>query len=148
MNKFTTTRKTDPLNPAYQLPVVIYAPFPEVKFIRDNLFVDVFMPICRILREPGPNKPLQSNWKELERYDKKIKPLWNRNTSMCPEKTTSYLMSPILILSRNQIEGRDVLILWNRCINYRLLSSQILKKLGQLTVIDQLCQNKGKIIKI
>lgn len=41
VNKFTTTRKTDPLNPAYQLPVVQYAPFPETKFVRDNMLIDV-----------------------------------------------------------------------------------------------------------
>lgn len=41
VNKFTTTRKTNPLVPVYQLPVVEYMPFPEPKYIRDNMQVDV-----------------------------------------------------------------------------------------------------------
>lgn len=40
INKFTTTRQTDPLNPSYQLPSVILADMPEPKFIRDNLEID------------------------------------------------------------------------------------------------------------
>lgn len=41
VNKFTTTRKTDPLNPQYQLPNVVIMPPPEPKFIRDNMQIDV-----------------------------------------------------------------------------------------------------------
>ena len=40
MNKFISTRNTDPLNPVYQLPVVVYADPVEPKFIKDNMQVD------------------------------------------------------------------------------------------------------------
>lgn len=41
MNKFTTTRNTNPLNPQYQSPVVHYLPIEEPKFIKDGLAIDV-----------------------------------------------------------------------------------------------------------
>lgn len=68
VNKFTTSRKTDPLNPAYQLPVVQYAPFPDVKFIKDNMLVDVKFFICRILMALAPRKPSQLGWRGQEKW--------------------------------------------------------------------------------
>lgn len=40
INKFTTHRQTNPLEPQYQSPHVEYIPAEEPKFIRDNMAID------------------------------------------------------------------------------------------------------------
>lgn len=51
MNKFTTTRRTNPLEPDYQSPKVEYVPFPSPKFVRDSMDIDVLCVLLRTLRE-------------------------------------------------------------------------------------------------
>lgn len=60
MNKFTTTRQTNPLVPVYQVPHVVYFPVEEPKFIRDNMvtYVKLFIRI-RISKGPEPRRLLQ-----------------------------------------------------------------------------------------
>ena len=56
VNKFVSTRNTDPLNPQYQLPNVVIMPAPEPKFIRDNMQIDVHCFLYRISKGLEPNK--------------------------------------------------------------------------------------------
>jgi hypothetical protein len=43
LNKLYTTRQTNPLNPIYQLPQVEYTCYPEQKFIKDSMAIDVHL---------------------------------------------------------------------------------------------------------
>lgn len=43
VNKFVSTRNTDPLNPQYQLPEVVILPPPSPKFIQDSMQIDVLL---------------------------------------------------------------------------------------------------------
>ena len=48
VNRFISTRKTNPLNPVYQLPEVYIPSPPSPKFIKDNMHIDVSVSLSRI----------------------------------------------------------------------------------------------------
>ncbi len=60
MNKFTTTRSTNPLNPVYTLPKTeLLHKEPDVKFVRDSLQIYVNDELCRIFKERLLRRPLR-----------------------------------------------------------------------------------------
>jgi hypothetical protein len=63
VNKFTTTRNTNPLEPEYQTPKVEFVPFPEPKFIRDNMAIDVLQSLSRISKESEVVRPSPTGFK-------------------------------------------------------------------------------------
>lgn len=67
MNKFTTTRQTNPLNPQYQTAKVEYIAVESPKFIRDAMAIDVTLMRCRIYREFVVERLSQSNFNEQEK---------------------------------------------------------------------------------
>lgn len=81
VNKFTTNRHTNPLQPKYQEPHVVYIPFPQTKFIRDNMQIDVNLGLnYRILRESEVVRHLLTGQKDQAKsLTPKVKFLWTSN---------------------------------------------------------------------